>query len=104
MSLNIRIREFRLAKKLTISQLADIIGVSTPHLSEVERGKKNVNNHLLVRIAGALEVQPEDLISSDVATPFAALYYELSQLDEDDQARVRAFIEALHQSKPDRKP
>lgn len=101
MELPVRIRELRIAKDLTLDQLSDLVGVSTPHLSEVERGKKNLNNHLLVRIADALDVKPSDIISADDITPLAALYYEMSELDEADQARVREFIGALRRSKLD---
>lgn len=99
MELIIRIRELRVAKNLTLAQLSQIVGVSTPHLSEVERGKKNLNNHLLVSIADALDVAPSDIISSDDMTPLATLHYEMSELDADDQARVHAFVRALQQSK-----
>ena len=68
MELNLRIRELRTDKGLTLVELAEKVGVSTPHLSEVERGKKNLNNHLMVRIAAALGVSPEDLIAGDDRT------------------------------------
>lgn len=67
MSLNINIRALRQAKKLTIAQLAGMVGISTAHMSEVERGVKNLNNHLMTRIAAALGVPPEQLISNDGA-------------------------------------
>ena len=99
MALNIRIREIRKSRKMTLEQLAGQVLVSTPHMSEVERGLKNLNNHLLERIAAALGVAPSDLISSDVDTDIARLNELVSRLDAADAARVAAFAEALLKSK-----
>lgn len=99
MALNIRIREIRKARNMTLAQLADQVLVSTPHISEIERGLKNLNNHLLERIAAALGVAPSDLISSDVDTDIARLNELVSRLDAADAARVAAFAEALLKSK-----
>lgn len=84
---------------MTLAELAGKVGVSIPHLSEVERGKKNLNNHLLVRLASALGVTPEDLIASDSRSALAALHAELSSLDAEDRDRVRAFVAALRKSR-----
>lgn len=99
MALNIRIREIRKSRKMTLEQLAGQVLVSTPHMSEVERGLKNLNNHLLERISAALGVAPSDLISSDVDTDIARLNELVSRLDAADAARVAAFAEALVKSK-----
>lgn len=72
-----------------------MVGVSAPHLSEVERGKKNVNNHLLERIAKALEVEEKDLLASEGEVKWSDLLKTLEGLSEDDQARVAAFAEHL---------
>lgn len=99
MELNLRIRELRTEKQLTLAQLADMVGVSIPHLSEVERGKKNLNNHLLVRIASSLGVHPDDLISSDNRYSLSVFHSEMADLSPDDQERVRAFVAALRNSR-----
>lgn len=98
MSLKIHIRELRKAKGLTLAQLADKIGISTPHMSEVERGLKNLNNHLITRLSAALDVPPEALLSGDTPASTVRLSAVLSQLGPDEQARVAAFAEALLQS------
>ena len=99
MALNIRIREIRKSRKMTLAQLAGQVSTSIPHMSEVERGLKNLNNHLLERISAALGVAPSDLISSDVDTDIARLNELVSRLDAADAARVAAFAEALVKSK-----
>ena len=95
MTLNLRIRPIRKDRGLTIAQLAERIGVSTAHLSEVERGVKNVNNHLLERLAAALSVKPEDLIASAESRDVIALSAILEQLSPEDRERVQAFAQAL---------
>ena len=69
MPLRLHIREIRSAQKLTLATVAGRAGISIVHLSQVERGDKNLNNHLMEKIAGALGVQPEDLVSGSDDTP-----------------------------------
>jgi transcriptional regulator with XRE-family HTH domain len=94
MGLTIRIREIRKQRGLTLEQLAPMVGISVPHLSQVERGVKNVNNHLLERIAKALGVAPYELIAEGppVASTLDAI---CSQLTPEDRERVETFARAL---------
>lgn len=98
MSLNLHIREIRKAKGLTIGELAEMVGVSTPHMSGIERGVKNFNNHLIERISSALGVPPGTLISGDLPEEVVRLNAVLANLDRRDAARVAAFAEALLRS------
>ena len=95
MELSLRIRDYRKDRGLTIAELADMIGVSTPHLSEVERGLKNVNNHLLIRLSKALDVSPSDLLAEEDRADVAKLFALLRNLSDEDFARVRFFAEGL---------
>lgn len=98
MNLVLRIRELRKARGLTIAQLAAMINVSVPHMSEVERGKKNLNNHLMTRIAAALNVRPQDLIAeNDEITRLNSILGNLSPQDID---RVEAFALGLLETAP----
>ncbi|WP_220750663.1 helix-turn-helix domain-containing protein [Jannaschia sp. AI_61] len=99
MTLDLRIRALRKERGLTLAELACQIGVSAPHLSEVERGKKNLNNHLLVRLADALEVKPQDLISGDQERDeLTELLTTASDLSDQDLERLLAFAKALQNS------
>lgn len=95
MSLNIHIRELRKAKGYTLAELASLVGISTPHMSEVERGKKNLNNHLMTRIAKALEVSPSELILDDQPDELARIASAMRQLSDEDRQKVEAFAAAL---------
>jgi transcriptional regulator with XRE-family HTH domain len=98
MSLTINIRQMRKDHGLTLEELAAKIGVSAPHLSEVERGKKNLNNHLISRLAEALGVEPAALIASNDQAAHDHLRRILDQLSPDDRLRVEAFADALLRS------
>lgn len=83
---------------MTLDDLASAVGVSTAHLSEIERGVKNLNNHLLERISDALGVTPSVLIADDLDSDTIRLNAALADLDPQDKARVAAFAAALAQS------
>lgn len=100
MELQLRIRELREAKGWTLERLAGIVGVSVPHLSGVERGVKNVNNHLIIKISKALAVQPHELFARP-SDQESALVGAMQALSADDQARVIAFARALSASQQD---
>lgn len=96
MGLELRIRELRKRRGLTLAALADKVGVSIPHLSEVERGKKNLNNHLMVRISTALHVEPRDLLAGDAS--LADIDQIVANLPDVDKKRVLDFALALRDS------
>jgi transcriptional regulator with XRE-family HTH domain len=98
MALTINIRQMRKDHGLTLDQLAARIGISAPHLSEVERGKKNLNNHLITRLAETFGVEPAALIAIPGSAGADRLQAILERLAPADQARVEAFAEALLKS------
>ena len=98
MGLTLNIRQIREDRGYTLEEVAAKVGVSIPHLSNVERGKKNVNNHLLTRIAEALGVPPSSLIAEDFQKDRDRLAHILDRLSTADRARVATFAEALLQS------
>ena len=110
MELRLNIRTLRKAKGWTLEQLATKIRVSVPHLSEVERGVKNLNNHLMTRLAEALEVEPRELFSSGAiaddseAEDANELIAEVLYLDGQDRRRVWEFINALRLSSSNSEP
>lgn len=59
--LGIRIQQIRKSKKLTQEKLAEAIGLDTPNLSNIERGKRFVSAETLEKIIYALGVEEKDL-------------------------------------------
>lgn len=93
--IDLKIRALRKAKGWNLDDLASRIGVSTAHLSEMERGLKNVNGHRMEQIAHALGVEPFDLIQSDQVERERSFASIMSDLDEHDQAKVAGYAESL---------
>lgn len=57
-----RIRTFRKYRGMTMTELATAAGISQPHLSDIENGKKTGSVDVLKRIATALKVDLDDLV------------------------------------------
>lgn len=57
-----RIRTFRKYRGMTMTELAKAAGISQPHLSGIENGKKTGSVEVLKRIAIALKVDLDDLV------------------------------------------
>lgn len=57
----LRLQKIRKSKGLTQEKLAEKIGVDTPHISNIERGKYFVTAETLENIATALEIDVRDL-------------------------------------------
>ncbi len=56
-----QLRLARLERGETLKQVADRAGVSTPYLSEIERGRKEPSSEILSAISGSLETSLLDL-------------------------------------------
>src|ERR1700694_301200 len=55
------LRQRREAAHRTLTEVAGEAGLSTAHLSEVERGRKEVSTERLLAVAHALGVRPSDM-------------------------------------------
>ena len=68
-----RLRELRLARKLTQTQLAERCGSSYPFISNLERGVKVPSLTMVLRLAEALECRVYDLVKVfDSSSPHPA--------------------------------
>jgi transcriptional regulator with XRE-family HTH domain len=97
MSLTINIKKLREDQGLNQRELAEMVGISNVHVSQIERGIKNLNNHLIERFAKALNVPPEVIIT-DSDSSFFHFENMMRRLSPDDVERVRVFAEALLKS------
>lgn len=60
-----RIQEIRKSKNITQEKLAEMIGIDTPNLSNIERGKRFVSSDTLEKIIKSLNVKEKDLFDFD---------------------------------------
>jgi phage repressor protein C with HTH and peptisase S24 domain len=57
-----RIREWRRRRDLTLEQLGMILGTSNQQISRLEKGERRLTVDWLLRIAKALQVEPDELL------------------------------------------
>src|SRR5690242_2164713 len=57
-----RLRALRLARAMTMRELAARSGVSLSAIAELERGKRQAQPSTIGRLANALDVQPTDIL------------------------------------------
>ena len=55
------IRNFRLKKKLSQEELADIADLHRTYIGAIERGEKNITLKNIIKITKALNIKPSDL-------------------------------------------
>src|SRR6266404_6985362 len=68
-----RIHELRDKADLSLRGLVKRIGISSPFLSDIELGRRFPSEEILAKLAGALEVSPDELKQYDTRAPIADL-------------------------------
>ncbi len=102
-AIGVRVKEKRLSMGWTQEGLAAAVGISVPHMSNVERGKTKVSLQTLVDIANALEATLDELVcdnltKSKVIFDEKKIAYELSRCNEKDVKIVYDVVKALTKS------
>jgi XRE family aerobic/anaerobic benzoate catabolism transcriptional regulator len=89
-----RVRSARAARAMTMKQLAHESGISLPYLSRVEKGDGNVSIAVLYRLASALSLPIENLLSdSDRHGSDYALIVELLKRQPQEQlGEIRQWL------------
>ena len=55
------IKKYRMAKKLTQNELAELVDLSREYIADVERGLKNISLRKLYLVADVLKIKMSDL-------------------------------------------
>ena len=88
-----RIRIARIQADLTQEKLAELIGVSTPYMSNIERGTTKVSLTRLISIANALSADGIDQYVYDLVKQHRVNYHkEIQSILEDCDGREISFI------------
>ncbi len=94
-----RLRKFRMAKNLSLQQLADQVGASKAHVWDLEQGKtKNPSLLLLTALSRALAVSIKELVGEGEQTDdveLAPLFRDLRGLDPQDIELIKTMTEQL---------
>lgn len=59
------LKEVRVEQGLSQEELADIAGLHRTYVGSVERGERNISIDNMERLAGALQINIQDLLSND---------------------------------------
>lgn len=88
-----RIQKIRLAKGYTQQQFAEMIGLSTNYLSDIERGKSSARLDKLVAIINALECSADDIFVDVIDNGYKIKSSQLSERLEElpPEEREKAF-------------
>lgn len=109
MSLAARLRELRVAKRESLQQVADAVGLSKTHVWELEKGNtSNPSIDILTRLADHFEVPIYRLTGEDMADPAAdpelvSMFRMASELDEDERRHLRVMLKSLLDMKDKRR-
>lgn len=75
-----RIRKIRKANNLSQEQLAEMVGISTTHMSHIETGNTKLSLQVFVDIASALSVQTDELLYDSPAINKTIIKQEISHI------------------------
>lgn len=75
-----RIRKLRKAYNFSQDQLAEMVEISTTHMSHIETGNTKLSLPVLVKIAQALHVQTDEIIYDSHHDTKTSIKQEISEL------------------------
>lgn len=97
-----RVRQARLARGLSQADLADMVGTSTPYISNIETGKHTMKISVLVKISEALEVSTDWLLRNRTREAMQYTAEEFDKIFNDctpaERQAMMDMLEALKQS------
>lgn len=92
-SLGEKIKELRLARDLSVRELARRIDKSAPFLSDIELGRRFPSEDVLQALAKQLGVSTDELSKLDVRSPLA----DLKRMAQEDPSWGLAFRKVVEQ-------
>lgn len=105
-TLGLRLKELRLKKKVSLQKVADAVGVSKPHIWELERGtSKNPSLNLLKELAAYFGESVEYLTEEAAEKSDAKMVFNRKinkmNLSDNDLNALLAAAEILEKNKQD---
>ena len=98
-AVGVKIRKQRIKKKWTQEMLASVVGISSPHMSNIERGRTKVSLGTLLDIANALDTTMDELLCEDLVRGRdiydEKISQELKACSEEDIKIVYETVKAL---------
>lgn len=88
-----RVKEKRLARKLTRDQLAEMSGYTANFIQEVERGRSGLSSESIRALSLALQVSADTLLFGDTPEEFAFVAQKLKSVPLQKRASILRIIE-----------
>lgn len=101
MSFASKLHELRLARRLSLQNVADKVGISKAHVFNLEKGiTANPSMDLVVKLAELFRVRVADLVgenpeADDQPKEMVAMFRDLKSLDPGDRETIRMMMETL---------
>ena len=95
-----RIKAARRKRKLSQAELAELLNISSVHMSKIELGKTNFGVDILMKITEVLQVSADELLRTDVPAANAVYAEEIiGILEGSTQAEKEAMLNTLRDMK-----
>ena len=98
--------EKRKSKKITQAQLAEMIDISTIHMSHMETGSVSMSLECLIKICDSLDITPDDLLLGEyklnTMSTSKLLTSIMENLTVDERKMIIDFAELLDKNKINR--
>lgn len=86
-----KIRDLRIKRGYTVSELAEKVGISTKYMYKIERGEVNFSANILLRLAESLNVSC-DYILKDNHNDRVMMYESIKQFTEKEQLVLERIL------------
>lgn len=97
------IKKYRKGKGFTQAQLAEMIDISTIHMSHMETGSVSMSLECLMKICDSLDITPDDLLLGEYKLNSKSATKQLSSIMEnltaDERKLIIDFAESLEKNK-----
>ena len=101
MSFAHRLREQRMANRMSLQDVATAVGISKAHVFNLEKAKtSNPSMELVMKLAELFRVRVTDLIgdnpeAEDQPAEMVAMFRDFKALKDDDRETIRFMMESL---------
>ena len=101
MSFARKLHDLRIAKRFSLQQVADKVGISKAHVFNLEKGiTANPSMDLVVKLADLFRVRVADLVGENPEAEgepaeMVAMFRDLKTLDEPQREMIRMLMETM---------
>ncbi len=105
MSFGQRLHQLRIARRMSLQQVADAVDLSKAHVWNLEKGlSENPSIDVVTRLADLFRVRIADLVGENPAAgdeppEMVAMFRDLKRLEERDRETIRVLMEQLRKRK-----